>query len=192
MFQKGGEGFDPPQFGPTRISPILRRLARLAPFCGVLRRFAPFCAVLRRFAPFCAVLRRPQNGTDSDASSLALSCAVLRRLARPQNGTDSDASSLALSCAVLRRLAPFCAVSRRFAPFCTVLCRFAPFCAILRRFAPSCAVSRLLAIVGPNIWGAQNPRPLFSRSLPKLGGKGPLSPLKIFFLVCSSKNNCPL
>jgi len=168
MFQKGGEGFDPPQFGPTRISPILRRLARLAPFCGVLRRFAPSCAVLRRFAPFCAVLRRPQNGTDSDASSLALSCAVLRRLA------------------------PFCAVSRRFAPFCTVLCRFAPFCAILRRFAPSCAVSRLLAIVGPNIWGAQNPRPLFSRSLPKLGGKGPLSPLKIFFLVCSSKNNCPL
>ena len=73
-----------------------------------------------------------------------------------------------------------CAVLHRFAPLCAVLHRFAPFCAALHRFAPSCAILRLLAIAGPNIWGAQNPCPLFSRSLPKLGGERPLFPLKYF------------
>ena len=116
----------------------------------------------------------------------------------PRGNLSPIVCHLAPSCAILRRFAPFCTVLGRFAPFCAVLRRhrfapfslapscavlhcFALFCAVLHRFGPSFTVSRLLAIAGPNIWGAQNPRPLFSRSLPKLGGEGPLSPLKIIF-----------
>jgi hypothetical protein len=71
------------------------------------------------------------------------------------------------------------------APSCAVLpswpsCASCPSCAVLRRLAT------LLANAGPNFGGAQNPRPLFGsveNNHPKLGGEGPLSPLKILFLV---------
>ena len=69
-----------------------------------------------------------------------------------------------------------------------VLRRFAAFCGILRHFAAPQKALAIDSVAGPNIWGGSNPRPLFwsvENNRAKMGGNGPLSPLKTFFLASS-------
>ncbi len=69
------------------------------------------------------------------------------------------------------------------------------FCAGVCRRLPAFAVARaypgLLAIAGPNIWGAQNPRPLFSRIVAENGGQGPPFPPENMFSGFFRGAACP-
>ena len=55
------------------------------------------------------------------------------------------------------------------------------FSDLLRRRLRARADPGLLAILGPNIWGAQTPRPLFSQIVAEIGGRGPPFPPENIF-----------
>jgi hypothetical protein len=99
----------------------------------------------------------------------------------PQFGPErKPIADLAIFCAgkPVLRVPAFLRVLRRFSDF---LSQRTPACAGVRQHSPARTDPQLLAIAGPNIWGAQNPHPLFSRIVAEIGGQGPPFPPENIF-----------